>query len=170
MGIQCTCTSYWENRNSLLRKCIVPAAICVIANLMEFGLPGIAEKVTGRKFSIQLQISWVDELWWNSCVVVAGSGWQSLALAKSEESLKQNLQNNPISRKRPFFKHFWLIVSSNLRYQTVVAVSGCLEAKVFVVDDDLSSHERYTYLTTSLNENCIKFDFQTDWNYYEGLR
>ena len=43
-----------------------------------------------------------------------------------------------------------------------MAVSGNPEGKVPVVDDLLSSHEREIYPNTSLDENCIEFDFQTD--------
>ena len=34
----------------------------------------------------------------------------------------------------------------------------------------MSSHEQEIYPTTSLDENCIEFDFQTDRNYYVDLR
>ena len=51
-----------------------------------------------------------------------------------------------------------------------MAVSGNLGGKVQVVDDVLSSQEQKIYLTTSLYENCIEFDFQTVRNYYVGLR
>ena len=61
-------------------------------------------------------------------------------------------------------------MSSNIRYQPFVAVSGNLGGKVPVVDDVLSSHEQEIYPTTSLDENCIEFEFQTDWNYYVDLR
>ena len=61
-------------------------------------------------------------------------------------------------------------MSSNFRYQTFVAVSGNLGEKIPVVDDVLSSHEQEIYLTTSLDENCIEFEIQTDRNYYVGLR
>ena len=37
-------------------------------------------------------------------------------------------------------------------------------------DDILSSHEQESYSTTSLDENCIEFEFQTDGNYYVDLR
>ena len=57
-------------------------------------------------------------------------------------------------------------MSSNFRYQLFVAVSGNLGGKVPVVDDVLSSHEQEIYLTTSLDENCIECEFQTDRNYY----
>ena len=58
----------------------------------------------------------------------------------------------------------------NFRYQTFVAVSGNLGVKVPVVDDVLSSHEQQFYPTTSLDENSIEFEFQTDRNLYVDLR
>ena len=61
-------------------------------------------------------------------------------------------------------------MSSNFRYQAFVAVSGNLGGKVPNVDDVLSSHEQEIYPTTSLDENCIEFEFQTDRNYYVDLR
>ena len=51
-----------------------------------------------------------------------------------------------------------------------MAVSGNLGGKVPLVDDVLSSHEQEMYPTTSLDEKCIKFEFQTDRNYYVDLR
>ena len=61
-------------------------------------------------------------------------------------------------------------MSSNFRYQPFVAVSGNLGGKVPVVDDVLLSHEQEIYPTTSLDENCIEFEFQTDRNFYVDLR
>ena len=61
-------------------------------------------------------------------------------------------------------------MSSNCRYQPFVAVSRNLEGKVSVVDDVLSSHEQEIYPSTSLDKNCIEFEFQTDRNYYVNLR
>ena len=61
-------------------------------------------------------------------------------------------------------------MSSNFRYQLFVAVSGNLGGKVLVVDDVLSSHEQEIYPTSSLDENSIEFEFQTDRNYYVDLR
>ena len=62
------------------------------------------------------------------------------------------------------------MLSSIFRYQTFVAVSGNLGGKVPVVDDVLSSHEQEIYPTTSLDENCTEFEFQTDRNFYVDLR
>ena len=59
---------------------------------------------------------------------------------------------------------------NNFRYQPYVAVSGNLGGKVPVVDDVLSSHEQQIYPTTSLDENSIEFEFQTDRNSYVDLR
>ena len=60
--------------------------------------------------------------------------------------------------------------NNNFRYQPFVAVSGNLGGKVPIVEDVLSSNEQENYPTTSLNENCIEFEFQMDWNYYVDLR
>ena len=51
-----------------------------------------------------------------------------------------------------------------------MAVSGNLGWKVPIVDDVLSSHEQEVYPSTSLVENCIEFEFQSDRNYYVDLR
>ena len=59
---------------------------------------------------------------------------------------------------------------SNFRYQTFVAVSGNLGGKVPEVDDVLSSHEQEIHPPTSLDENCIESEFQTDRNYFVDLR
>ena len=47
------------------------------------------------------------------------------------------------------------------RYQPLWQFLEILEGK---------SHEQEIYPTTSLDENCIEFEFQTDWNYYVDLR
>ena len=60
--------------------------------------------------------------------------------------------------------------NNNFRYQPFVAVSGNLQGKVPIVDDVLSSHEQEIYPTTSLDENCIEFEFKTDRIYYVDLR
>ena len=59
---------------------------------------------------------------------------------------------------------------SNCRYQPFVAVSGNRGGKVLEVDNVLSSYEQEIYPTTSLDENCIEFEFQTDRDYYVDLR
>ena len=59
---------------------------------------------------------------------------------------------------------------NNFRHQPFVAVSGNPGVKVPVLDDVLSSHEQEIYPTTSLDENSIEFEFQTDRNVYVDLR
>ena len=49
-------------------------------------------------------------------------------------------------------------------------MSGNLGGKVPVLDDVLSSHEQEIYPSTSLDENCIEFEFQTNRNFYVDLR
>ena len=61
-------------------------------------------------------------------------------------------------------------MSSNFRYPAFVAVSGNLAGRVPVADNVLSSLEQEIYPTTSLDENGIESDFQTDGNYYVDLR
>ena len=61
-------------------------------------------------------------------------------------------------------------MSNNFRYQPFVAVSRNLGGEVPLIDDVLSSHEEEIYPTTSLDENCIEFEFQTDRNFYVDLR
>ena len=51
-----------------------------------------------------------------------------------------------------------------------MAVCGNLGGKILAVDDVLPSHEQETYPTTSVEENSIEFEFQTDRNYYVDLR
>ena len=52
----------------------------------------------------------------------------------------------------------------------MVAVSGKPGVKVPVVEVVLSSHEQEIYHTTSLDENSIEFDIQTDRNFNVDLR
>ena len=51
-----------------------------------------------------------------------------------------------------------------------MAVSGNLGGKVAIVDDVLSSQEQDIYPTTSLDENCIEFEFHMDRNFYIVFR
>ena len=60
--------------------------------------------------------------------------------------------------------------NNNFRYRRFVTVSGNLGGEFPIVDDVLSSHEQEIYPTTSLDEKCIEFEFQTDRNYYVDLR
>ena len=59
---------------------------------------------------------------------------------------------------------------SNFRYQILWQFLEILQGKVPVVDDVLSSHVQEICPTTSLDGNCIEFEFQTDRKYYVDLR
>ena len=47
-------------------------------------------------------------------------------------------------------------------YSPFAAVSENLGGKVQVVDDVSSSHKQEKYSTTSIDENCMEFEFQLD--------
>ena len=61
-------------------------------------------------------------------------------------------------------------MSSSFWYQPFVTVSGTPGGKVPGVDDILSSHEQEVHPSTSLAEDFLEFEFQTDRNYNIGLR
>ena len=58
---------------------------------------------------------------------------------------------------------------NNFRYQPFVTVSGNPGVIVPFVDDVLSFHEQEIYPATSLDENSIEFEFQTDRNVFVDL-
>ena len=60
--------------------------------------------------------------------------------------------------------------NNNFRCQPFVAVSGNIGGKLSNVADVLSSHEQEIYPTTSLDENCIEFEFLTEPKNYVDLR
>ena len=163
-----------ERRTAIpfLRKCIVPDTKRVGADLLEFAVPEIAEVVSGRKnFETAAESVGRQTL---RKQLGEGSG-RRMAGRYQEKECEQSHSNkicktNQSVAKRPFYKHFSLIMSSNFRYQPFVAVSGNLGGKVPVADDVLPSHEQEIYPTTSLDENCIEFEFQTDRNSYVDLR
>ena len=81
------------------------------------------------------------------------------------ESIQQNLQNKPVGREETFLQTFLI---NHVEYFLTISVNLC--GKVPVIDDALSSHEQEICPTNSLDENCMKLDFQTDWNYEVDLR
>ena len=111
----------------------------------------------------QLQRVWEDRHSENSWLVVAGKGLRA-------ESIQQNLKTNQPVARRLFYKHFSTIMSGSFRHQPFLELSGKLGGKVPVVDDVLSPHVQAIYHATSLEEDCIEFEFQTDRNYYVNLR
>ena len=155
---------------AILRKYIVPAAGRVGADLLEFAVPEIAEVVSGRKNfktaakSVRRQ-TLRKQLGEGSRKRTESSKKRRLSRVIPTKSAKQIIRS-----RRDIFTNISLIMSSEFRYQSFVAVSGNLREKVPVVDDVLSSHEQEIYPTTSLEENCIEFEFQADWNYYVNLR
>ena len=106
---------------------------------------------------------WEDNFWENKWVVLVRQRLPA-------ESFQQNLPNTPVGLEKLFYKHFSIFKSSNFRYQTFLAVSGNLGGNVPVVDNVLSFPEHEMYPTTSLDENCIDFEFETDLNYYIDMR
>ena len=138
-----------------LRKLIVPAAKRVGVDLLEFAVSEIAEVVSDRK-NYRTAAKSVGR---QALRKQLGSGTRERVRA---DSFQQNLKNRSVGRRETFYTLFSLIMSSNFRYQLLVAVSGNLGGKVPRVDDVLSSHDQQIYPNTSLDENCIEFEFQTD--------
>ena len=86
------------------------------------------------------------------------------------KSFQQKLLNNPVGLET-FLQTFVVDhVKQQFSVPNFVPVSGNLGGKVPIVDNVLSSHEQESYPTTSLDENCIEFEFQTDRNFYVDLR
>ena len=146
-----------------LRKIFVPAAKRVGADLEEFAAPEIAEVLIGVKNSERAAKSVGKQT--SSKHLDSGSKKRLQA-----ESFQESLQNRPVGREETILQTFLKIIPSNFRYQPFVAVYGCNRRKVAVFDDLMSSREHQNYPTTSLNENCIEFQFQSDRNHYVDLR
>ena len=88
-----------------------------------------------------------------------------------EQSFQRKLINNLVGREETFLQAFLVEhFKQQFSVQTFCGLSGILGEKVPIVDDVLFSHEQEIYPTTSLDENCIEFEFQTDGNYYVDLR
>ena len=86
------------------------------------------------------------------------------------QSFHENLQHKPVGLEVIFLQK---VPKNHVKYflvQLCVEVPGNLGGKVPVADDVLSSHEQKICLTTSLEERCVKFEFQTDRNYYVILK
>ena len=59
---------------------------------------------------------------------------------------------------------------NNFRYRLFLAVSGSPGVKIPVVEDVFPSHQQEIYPTTTLDENSIELELQTDRNVYVDLR
>ena len=94
----------------------------------------------------------------------AGRGLQA-------ESFQQNLLNNPVGREEAFLQTF-LVDHVKQQFSVPTFCGSVWQSwrEIPIVDDVLSSHEQEIYPTTSLDENCIEFEFQTDRNYCVDLR
>ena len=144
-----------------MKKDIVTAAKRVGADLLEFAVPEVAEAVGGKK-NFKTATKSVgrqhEKTTWR---------WQ----AKQKPSSQQIEAKQTVTQRR-FYKYCKLIMTglSNFWYQPFFAVSGNLSVKVPVLDNVLSSHEQEICPTTSLDENSIEFEFQTDRNVYVDLR
>ena len=145
-----------------LKKYIVPAAKRVGADLLEFAVPEAADVVSGKKnfktAAKKHRKTDIEKTTWR---------WQ----AKENHSSQKFEAKQSVTQKH-FYQFCKLIMTdlNNFRYQPFVTVSGNPGLKVPVVDDVLSSHEHETYPTTSLDENSIEFEIQTDRNVYVDLR
>ena len=106
---------------------------------------------------------WENKLWENSRVVVAGKRLQT-------ESFLETLQNKPVGCEETFLQIFLINHVEQFSGPTCCGSSGNHGVKVPVVDDVLSSREQEIYPTTSIDENCLEFEFQTDRNYYVDSR
>ena len=107
---------------------------------------------------------WESKLWENNWVTGGGKGLEA-------ESFQRNLLNNPVGFEETFLQTLLVDhVKQQISVPIFVAVSGILGGKVPIVDDVLSSHKQEIYPTTSLDANCIQFEFQTSRNYYVDLR
>ena len=147
-----------------LRRYIVPAANSVGADFLEFALPEIAVIVNGRKkFKKAAKTVGGQTL---RKLFGSGSRKKSARRVFPTKSAKQTSRSPKVSS----YKYFSLTMSSNFRYHAFVAVSGNLAGKVTAVDYFLSSHEQEIYPTTSLDRNCIEFDFQMGRIDYVDLR
>ena len=80
------------------------------------------------------------------------------------------MSNKPLGREETFLQTFLINHVEPFLAPNVLTGSGNPEGKVPVNDDALSSREQEKFSTTSLDENCIEFEFQMDPNYYGNLR
>ena len=159
--IRCTCTSFWKNHNSILRKKHSLSCKTRDCWLVEISLQWFLEVA---KSSRRQQEAWQDKVWDNGWVVVEKNGW------KQSNSNKICKTNQWVAKVAKSVQNFSVIMLKNFHYRLFVAVSGNQGGKVPVLDDVLLYHEREISLTISLDENCIEFEFEKYRNYYADLR
>ena len=155
---------FGRTANPFLHKYIVPAAERLAADLFELAAPEIAVVVSGRKSFRRI----VKSVGTQTLRKQMGSGNRKRSASRviPTKSAKQTSR----SREDIYYKHFSIFMSSSFLYQPFVAVSGNPGENVPVVDNVLLSHEKEMHASTSLEENCVESEFQTDRNYYVDLR
>ena len=128
--------------------------------MLEFAAPEIAEVVSGWN---NFKIVWEDRLEENIWVVVARKRQRA-------QSFSQNLQNKPVGRQETFLHKRFTIHVEQFAEPNFCGNFWKSWSEKPKSDNVLSSHENEVYPNSSLNENCIKFAFQTDRNYNVDLR
>ena len=113
-----------------------------------------------ENFLKQLQRLCEDKPRENTRVVVAEKRLQA-------KSFQESLRNKP---REMFSLTFSLMMSNHFRYQRFVAVSGKQRKKDPLVDAVLWPHHLEKSPSTSLEDNCIEFETQTNQNCYVDLR
>ena len=149
----------------ILRKYIVPAAKRVGADLLELAAPEIREVISGRK-SFKSAAKSVGK---QTLKKQLGEGSRSGGSKQKRIIPTKSTEQSNRSRRDIFTKiSRWTcqtkIFGTNLLWQCLEILEGKSQLLT------MSSHEQEIYPTTSLGENCTKFEFQTDRNYYVGLR
>ena len=143
---------------------MVLAAKRVGVDLLDFAVTEILEVISGRK-NFKIAAKSVER---QTLRKQLGSG--SRKKTSSGVIPTKSAEKIQLVAERHIYQNFSIIMSSNFRYQPFVAVSGSPGANVPVIDEVLSCHEQEIYPTTSIDENCIEFEFQTDRIYYVDLR
>ena len=98
---------------------------------------------------------------------------QNLTMGEADFNKFMRLRNQLVNAAQNFAREDYLspvLIPTLSKDINFVAVAGNLGGKVPVVDNVLSSHEQELHPTTSLDENCIGIEFQTDWNFHVDLR
>ena len=133
--------------------------------MLEFAVPEIGQVISLRK-SFKLDAKSVGKQFLRN-------SW--LAVVNRRTSFQQNLINKPVGREETFLQT--ILVDRVKQQFSAPTFCGSVwkswrqrHLQVPIVDDVLSSHEQEIYPTTSLDGNCIEFEFQKDWNYYVDLR
>ena len=146
-----------------LPKYVVPAAKCVSADLLEFAVTEFAEIVSGRK-KLKKAENNVGRQTLKEQLCSGSRETTASSIIPTKSAKRASLSRTVISEN--IFEQWCQIIFGTI----FVAVSRNLGGKNPVVDYVLLSHEQKLYPTTSLDENCIEFEFHMDQNYNVDLR